>query len=217
MAHLSLPQSFLVLVSNPTVSLQSACPLSPLFSLPRQHLAGLQPTIILSLTTNSTHRAVFFLRCVPEHGAEAAKGFSNVNAGRPPFVHSVYTRRPPGTGFVFGSVFYSVGTGGSVCPRDRSTNWKRKEKKTIRPAFSRAPPGRQAGARRSRPLPRRWPVRMRQNRVKYRELERQADPSASGLPGSSPRVRVVRISWGGFPGGRRRCSIWPRALALHRL
>ena len=155
MSHLSLSQNFLIFVSNPAVSLQSVCPLSPPFSLPRQHLASLQPTIILALTTNSTHRAVFFLRCVREHGAEAAKGFSNVNAGRPPFVHSVYTRRPPGTGFVFGSVFYSVGTGGSVCPRDRSTNWKRKEKKTIRPAFSRAPPGRQAGARRSRPLPRR--------------------------------------------------------------
>ena len=127
----------MVIVSNPAVSLHSVCP----FSLPRQHLASLQPTIILALTTNSTHRAVFFLRCVREHGAEAAKGFSNVNAGRPPFVHSVYTRRPPGTGFVFGSVFYSVGTGGSVCPRDRSTNWKRKEKKNNAPGVLTCPAG----------------------------------------------------------------------------
>ena len=158
-------------MSNPTVSLQPVYPLSPPFSLPHQHLAGLQPTIILALATNSTHRAVFFLRCVREHGAEAAKGFSNVNAGRPPFVHSVYTRRPPGTGFVFGSVFYSVGTGGSVCPRDRSTNWKRKEKKNNAPGVLTCPAG---TAGRSTAIPSAaeafGPVRMRQSRVKYREL-----------------------------------------------
>jgi len=45
MAHLSLSQSFLVFVS-----IQPASPLSPLFSPPHQHLASLQPTIILALT-----------------------------------------------------------------------------------------------------------------------------------------------------------------------
>ena len=49
MAHLSLLQSFLVFVSNLAVGLEPASPLSPLFSPPHQHLASLQPTIILAL------------------------------------------------------------------------------------------------------------------------------------------------------------------------
>jgi len=49
MVHFSLTQSFFVLVPNLAVSLQSASPLSPHFSPPPQHLAGLQPTIILAL------------------------------------------------------------------------------------------------------------------------------------------------------------------------
>ena len=47
MAHLSLSQTFLVLVPKPVVSLQPASPLSP----PPQHLVGLQPAIILALST----------------------------------------------------------------------------------------------------------------------------------------------------------------------
>ena len=46
MTHLSLSQSFLVTVSKQAISLQPASPLSP----PPQHLAGLQPIIILALT-----------------------------------------------------------------------------------------------------------------------------------------------------------------------
>ena len=49
MTHLSLSQSFLVPVSRLAVSLQPASPLSPSFSPPPQHLASLQPTIILTL------------------------------------------------------------------------------------------------------------------------------------------------------------------------
>ena len=49
MAHLSLSQTFLVLVSKPAVSLQPASPLSPSLSPPPQHLVGLQPAIILAL------------------------------------------------------------------------------------------------------------------------------------------------------------------------
>ena len=49
MAHLSVSQIFLVFVSEPAVSLQPAFTLSPLLSPPPQHLAGLQPTIILAL------------------------------------------------------------------------------------------------------------------------------------------------------------------------
>ena len=50
MAHLSLSQGFLVPVPKLAVSLQPAFSLSPLFSPPPQHLASLQPTIILALT-----------------------------------------------------------------------------------------------------------------------------------------------------------------------
>jgi len=50
MAHLSFSQSFLVIVSKLAVSLQAVSPLSPPFSPPHQHLASLQPTIILALT-----------------------------------------------------------------------------------------------------------------------------------------------------------------------
>ena len=49
MAHLSVSQIFLVFVSEPAVSLQSVFTLSPLLSPPPQHLAGLQPAIILAL------------------------------------------------------------------------------------------------------------------------------------------------------------------------
>jgi len=46
---LSVSQNFLVFVPEPAVSLQSAFTLSPLLSPPPQHLASLQPTIILTL------------------------------------------------------------------------------------------------------------------------------------------------------------------------
>ena len=49
MVHLSLSQTFLVLVPKPAVSLQPASPLSPPLSPPPQHLVGLQPAIILAL------------------------------------------------------------------------------------------------------------------------------------------------------------------------
>ena len=49
MAHLSISQTFLVFLSEPAVSLQPAFTLSPLLSTPPQHLAGLQPAIILAL------------------------------------------------------------------------------------------------------------------------------------------------------------------------
>jgi len=49
MAHLSLSQTFLVLVPKPAVSLQPASSLSPPLSPPPQHLVGLQPAIILAL------------------------------------------------------------------------------------------------------------------------------------------------------------------------
>ena len=49
MTHLSLSQSFLVHVPKLAISLQSASPLSHPFSHPPQHLAGLQPTVILAL------------------------------------------------------------------------------------------------------------------------------------------------------------------------
>ena len=45
-------QTFLVFVFEPAVSLQSAFTLSPLLSSPSQHLAGLQPAIILALKTD---------------------------------------------------------------------------------------------------------------------------------------------------------------------
>ena len=49
MTHLSLSQTFLVLVPKPAVSLQLVSPLSPSLSSPPQYLVGLQPTIILAL------------------------------------------------------------------------------------------------------------------------------------------------------------------------
>ena len=49
MAYLSLSQSFLVPVPKLAVRLEPASPLSPPFSPPPQHLASLQPTIILAL------------------------------------------------------------------------------------------------------------------------------------------------------------------------
>jgi hypothetical protein len=49
MVHLSLSQNFLVLVPKLAVRLQLASPLSPPFSPLPQHLASLQPTIILAL------------------------------------------------------------------------------------------------------------------------------------------------------------------------
>ena len=48
MVHLSVSQIFLVFVSEPAVSLQPAFTLSSLLSPPPQHLAGLQPAIILA-------------------------------------------------------------------------------------------------------------------------------------------------------------------------
>lgn len=45
MAHLPLSQNFLVLVSKPDVSLQPASHISP----PLEHLADLEPPIILAL------------------------------------------------------------------------------------------------------------------------------------------------------------------------
>ena len=59
MAHLYLSQIFLVLVSEPAVSLQPAFTLSVLLSPLPQHLAGLQPTIILALSQPLYMRAVF--------------------------------------------------------------------------------------------------------------------------------------------------------------
>jgi len=53
MAHLSLSQFFLVLVYKRAVSLQSISLLFPLLSPPPQHLANLQPTIILALSGNN--------------------------------------------------------------------------------------------------------------------------------------------------------------------
>ena len=50
MAHLSLSQGFLIIVSKLAASLQPASPLSPPFSPPPQHLACLQSIIILALT-----------------------------------------------------------------------------------------------------------------------------------------------------------------------
>jgi len=58
MAHLSLSQSFLVFVSKLAVSLQPASPLSLPFSPPHQHLASLQPTIILALREPLDSQAV---------------------------------------------------------------------------------------------------------------------------------------------------------------
>ena len=58
MAHLSLSQSFLVPVPKLAVRLQHAS-LSPLFPPPPQHLASLQPTIILALI--STLRATILI------------------------------------------------------------------------------------------------------------------------------------------------------------
>jgi hypothetical protein len=52
MAHLSLSQGFLVPVPKLAVSLQPASPLSPPFSPPPQHLASLQPNVILALTSS---------------------------------------------------------------------------------------------------------------------------------------------------------------------
>jgi hypothetical protein len=49
MVHLFLSQNFLVLVSKPAVSLQSASLLSLLLSPQPQYLAGLLSTIILAL------------------------------------------------------------------------------------------------------------------------------------------------------------------------
>jgi len=51
MTHLSLSQSFLVLVSKPVVSLQPASPLSP----PPQHSAYLQLAIVLTLRWLALH------------------------------------------------------------------------------------------------------------------------------------------------------------------
>ena len=51
MAHMFVSQTFLVFVFEPAVSLQPAFTLSPLLSPPPQHLAGLQPVIILALKT----------------------------------------------------------------------------------------------------------------------------------------------------------------------
>ena len=58
MAHLSLSQSFLVIMSKLAVSLQPASPLSPPFSPPHQHLASLQPTIILALRTEHQYASL---------------------------------------------------------------------------------------------------------------------------------------------------------------
>ena len=49
MAHLSLSQTFLVLVPKLAVSLQPTSPLSPPLSPLPQHLVDLQPAIILAL------------------------------------------------------------------------------------------------------------------------------------------------------------------------
>jgi hypothetical protein len=50
MDYLSLTRGFLVSVPKLPVSLQHVSPLSPLFFPPSQHLARLQPTIILALS-----------------------------------------------------------------------------------------------------------------------------------------------------------------------
>jgi hypothetical protein len=49
MVHLSVSWTFLVLVPELAVSLQSVSPLSPLLSPPPQYTACLQPFIILAL------------------------------------------------------------------------------------------------------------------------------------------------------------------------
>jgi hypothetical protein len=51
---MSVSQTFLVFVSELAVSLQPAFTLSPLLFSPPQHLAGLQPAIILALTSEAT-------------------------------------------------------------------------------------------------------------------------------------------------------------------
>jgi hypothetical protein len=59
MSHLSVSHIFLVFVSESAISLQPAFTLSPLLSLPPQHLAGLQPAIILALMDDTTYIGVF--------------------------------------------------------------------------------------------------------------------------------------------------------------
>jgi len=56
MAHLSVSQIFLIFVSKPAVSLQPVFTLFPLLSPSHQHLAGLQPAIILALSEKFLHR-----------------------------------------------------------------------------------------------------------------------------------------------------------------
>ena len=58
MAHLSLSQSFLIPVPKLAVRLQPASPLSLPFSPPPQHLASLQPTIILALKHQAGHGCI---------------------------------------------------------------------------------------------------------------------------------------------------------------
>ena len=62
MAHLSLSQTFLVLVPKPAVSLQPASHLSPPLSPPPQHLVGLQPAIILALNETAKTQATLGTR-----------------------------------------------------------------------------------------------------------------------------------------------------------
>ena len=55
MAHLSLSNNFSVFVSKPAISLQSVSLLFPSLPPPPQHSTGLQPAIILALTTPELH------------------------------------------------------------------------------------------------------------------------------------------------------------------
>lgn len=61
--HMLLSHSFLVLVSKPTVSLQFVSPLPPFQSPPQQHLATLQPLIILARMARGlqSHTTSFYL------------------------------------------------------------------------------------------------------------------------------------------------------------
>ena len=70
MAHLSVSQIFLVFVSEPAVSLQPAFTLSLLLSPPPQHLAGLQPAIILALTRSPSVVSATTMAGIREQGIE---------------------------------------------------------------------------------------------------------------------------------------------------
>ena len=94
MAHLSLSQGFLVPVPKLAVSLQPASPLSSPFSPPPQHLASLEPTIILALSENQGENDGENARedpwptdppapSFPSHHGRSASAFPSPNAQRP--------------------------------------------------------------------------------------------------------------------------------------